>query len=163
MITLQTNHGPISIELDFENTPKTAANFLEYAKSGFYEGTLFHRVMNGFMIQGGGFEPGMKSKVTKDPIQNEADKSQPNKRGTVAMARTDDPHSASTQFFINVVDNAFLNFTAKPHGWGYCVFGKVVDGMDVVDKIKAVPTTQRAGHSDVPVDDVIIEKVTVTE
>lgn len=163
MITLHTNHGPIVIELDFENTPKTAANFLEYAKSGFYDNTIFHRVINNFMIQGGGFEAGMQQKKTNAPIENEADKGQPNKRGTLAMARTDDPHSATAQFFINVVDNAFLNFTAKPSGWGYCVFGKVVEGMDVVDKIKAVATTRRAGHSDVPVDDVIIEKVVVTE
>ncbi len=162
MITLQTNHGPIAIELDFENTPKTAANFLEYAKSGFYDGTIFHRVINGFMIQGGGFEPGMKQKDTRANIENEADKGQQNKRGTLAMARTDDPHSASSQFFINVVDNAFLNFRSKVgSGWGYCVFGKVVSGMDIIDKIKAVPTTSRAGHQDVPKDDVIIEKVTV--
>jgi peptidyl-prolyl cis-trans isomerase B (cyclophilin B) len=164
MITLQTNHGPIVIELDFENTPKTAANFLEYAKKGFYDKTIFHRVINGFMIQGGGFEPGMQQKTTDAAIENEADKGQANLRGTLAMARTDDPHSATAQFFINVVDNAFLNFKSKAgSGWGYCVFGKVVDGMDVVDKIRAVPTTRRAGHSDVPVDDVVIEKVIVEE
>jgi len=164
MITMQTNHGDISIELDFENTPKTAENFENYVKSGFYDGTIFHRVIDGFMIQGGGFEAGMEQKTGNPPIENEADKSQQNKRYTIAMARTSDPHSASSQFFINVADNAFLNFRAKsPEGWGYCVFGKVVAGMDVVDKIKAVSTTRRAGHQDVPVDDVIIEKVTVNE
>jgi len=164
MITLQTNHGPISIELDFANTPKTAENFLEYAKSGFYDGTIFHRVINGFMIQGGGMEPGMKTKTTRAAIENEADKGQANTRGTIAMARTNDPNSATAQFFINVVDNAFLNFKSKTdQGWGYCVFGKVVEGMDIVDKIKGVPTTSRAGHQDVPKDDVVIEKVIVSE
>jgi peptidyl-prolyl cis-trans isomerase B (cyclophilin B) len=164
MITMKTNHGDITIELDFENTPKTAENFENYVKSGFYDGTIFHRVIDGFMIQGGGFEPGMEQKKGNPPIENEADKSQQNKRYTLAMARTSDPHSASSQFFINVADNAFLNFRAKsPEGWGYCVFGKVVAGMDVVDKIKAVTTTRRAGHQDVPVEDVMIEKVTVTE
>lgn len=163
MITLQTNHGPIVIELDFANTPITAKNFLEYAKEGFYDNTIFHRVINNFMIQGGGFEPGMQQKKTKAAIENEADKGQPNTRGTLAMARTDDPNSATAQFFINLVDNAFLNFTSKAGGWGYCVFGKVVEGMNVVDKIKGVPTTRRAGHSDVPVDEVIIEKVIVDE
>lgn len=164
MITLHTNYGPIVIELDFENTPKTAANFLEYAKSGFYDGTIFHRVINGFMIQGGGFEPGMKQKATRAEIENEADKGQQNTRGTLAMARTDDPHSASSQFFINVVDNAFLNFRSKAgSGWGYCVFGKVTSGMEVIDKIKTVSTTSRGGHQDVPKNDVIIEKVTVEE
>lgn len=164
MITLQTNHGNIVIELDTVNTPKTAANFLEYAKSGFFDGTIFHRVIKNFMIQGGGFEPGMKQKSTKAAIENEADKGESNKRGTIAMARTNDPHSATAQFFINVVDNNFLNFSSKsPNGWGYCVFGKVTEGMDIVDKIKAVSTTSRSGHQDVPVDDVVIEKVTVKE
>jgi len=164
MIILHTSHGPISIKLDFENTPVTAQNFLDYAKSGHYEGTLFHRVIDGFMIQGGGLLPGMKDKPAKTPIENEADKGGKNTRGSLAMARTMDPHSATAQFFINVVDNAFLNFKAKsPEGWGYCVFGEVVEGMDVVDKIKTVKTTSRAGHQDVPSDDVLIEKVEVIE
>lgn len=164
MITLQTNFGPIVIELDFANTPKTAENFLEYAKSGFFDGTIFHRVINGFMIQGGGFTKEMLQKETKAPIENEADKGQPNKRGTIAMARTNNPHSATAQFFINVADNNFLNYRSKnAEGWGYCVFGQVVEGMDIVDKIKAVPTTSRLGHQDVPVNEVIIEKVLVTE
>jgi len=160
MITLQTNYGPIQIELDFENTPQTAENFLTHAKNGYYEGTIFHRVINGFMIQGGGFDANMKQKASHPSIQNEANKSLANKRGTVSMARTSQPHSASTQFFINVNDNDFLNFSSEStNGWGYCVFGKVIDGMDVVDKIKAVSTTSRAGHQDVPVEDVVIEKV----
>jgi peptidyl-prolyl cis-trans isomerase B (cyclophilin B) len=164
MITLKTNFGDITIELDTENTPVTAENFLSYAKSGFYDGTIFHRVMNGFMIQGGGFDADMKQKSANAPIENEGKKGQPNKRGTLAMARTSDPHSASAQFFINVVDNDFLNFSAETtSGWGYCVFGKVTEGMDIVDKIKKVPTTNRAGHQNVPVDNVIIEKVIVSE
>lgn len=164
MITLQTNFGEIVIELDHEHTPITAKNFLEYAKSGFYDGTIFHRVIDKFMVQGGGFLPGMTQKTTQNTIENEADKGQKNTRGTLAMARTSDPHSATAQFFINVVDNNFLNFTSKsPNGWGYCVFGKVVSGMDIVDKIKGVSTTSRMGHQDVPVDDVVIEKVTVNE
>lgn len=164
MITLQTNYGNISIELDTENTPVTAANFLEYAKSGFYDGTIFHRVMNGFMIQGGGFDATMSQKSTREKIANEANKSQKNKRGTIAMARTSDPHSASSQFFINVVDNEFLNFTSEStNGWGYCVFGTVTEGMDVVDKIKKVATTTKSGHQNVPVEPVLIEKVLVTE
>ncbi len=164
MIKLQTNFGDIDIELDLENTPITAKNFLEYVKSGFYDGTIFHRVIDKFMIQGGGFMPGMTQKKANKAIENEADKGQKNKRGTIAMARTSDPHSASAQFFINVVDNDFLNFSSKsPNGWGYCVFAKVIAGMDVVDKIKAVSTTTRAGHQDVPVEDVIIEKVIIDE
>lgn len=164
MITLQTNHGPIVIELDFVNTPKTATNFLQYAKDGYYDGTIFHRVINGFMVQGGGFVPGMQQKTANATIENEADKGQPNLRGSIAMARTNDPHSASAQFFINVADNAFLNHTSKTaNGWGYCVFGKVIEGMDIVDKIKAVKTTSRAGHQDVPVDDVVIEKVIIAD
>jgi peptidyl-prolyl cis-trans isomerase B (cyclophilin B) len=164
MITLKTNFGDITIELDTENTPVTAENFLSYAKNGFYDGTIFHRVMNGFMIQGGGFDADMKQKSADASIQNEGKKGQPNKRGTLAMARTSDPHSASAQFFINVVDNDFLNFSAETtSGWGYCVFGKVTEGMDIVDKIKKVPTTNRAGHQNVPVDNVIIEKVVVSE
>jgi peptidyl-prolyl cis-trans isomerase B (cyclophilin B) len=164
MITLQTNHGNIVIELDQEHTPNTVANFLVYVNTGFYEGTIFHRVIKNFMIQGGGFNTDMHPKTTRKPIENEADKGQKNKRGTVAMARTSDPHSAASHFFINVVDNDFLNFKDKtPDGWGYCVFGNVVEGMDVVDKIKAVPTTAKAGHQDVPVDPVIIEKVIIQE
>ena len=164
MIILHTNFGDISLELDFEHTPKTAENFLAHAKSGFYDGTLFHRVINGFMIQGGGFDTDMKQKRADATIENEADKGQPNKQYTVAMARTSDPHSAGTQFFINVANNDFLNFKSQTtNGWGYCVFGKVTAGMDVVDKIKAVSTTQRAGHQDVPVNEVIVEKVTVSE
>lgn len=166
MITIQTNQGDINIELDFENTPKTAENFLAYAKSGFYDGTIFHRVMNGFMIQGGGFDENMSQKKTNATIKNEAStaKNNKNKKGTLAMARTSDPHSASSQFFINVVDNDFLDFTAETsNGWGYCVFAKVTSGMDVVEKIKKVATTNRAGHQNVPVENVVIEKVTVSE
>lgn len=164
MITLHTNLGLIQIELDHANTPITAQNFLDYAKAGHFDGVIFHRVIKNFMIQGGGFEPGMKQKTTRTPIENEADKGGKNLRGTIAMARTSDPHSASAQFFINAVDNSFLNHSKKtPQGWGYCVFGKVVSGMEVVDKIQHVATTSRAGHQDVPVDDIIIEKVEITE
>lgn len=164
MITLQTNYGDITIELDLENTPITAQNFLNYAKNGFYDGTIFHRVINGFMIQGGGFDNEMRKKNTQASIQNEAKKGGPNKRGTVAMARTSDPHSASSQFFINVKDNDFLNFRSESgDGWGYCVFGKVTQGMDIVDKIKEVATTNRAGHQDVPVEPVMIQKAIVDE
>lgn len=164
MITLQTSMGNITLELDTANTPVTAENFLSYAKSGHYDGTIFHRVMNGFMIQGGGFDANMKQKSTQATIKNEAKTGGENKRGTIAMARTSDPHSASAQFFINVVDNDFLNFTAESgNGWGYCVFGKVVEGMDVVDQIKKVATTSKAGHQNVPVDAVVIEKVVITE
>lgn len=164
MITLKTNQGDIVLELDFKNTPKTAENFLSYAKNGFYNNTIFHRVINNFMIQGGGFESGMKQKATQAAIENEADKGGPNEKGSIAMARTSDPHSATAQFFINVADNNFLNHSAKTaQGWGYCVFGKVVSGMDVVDKIKKVATTSRAGHNDVPREDVIIESVVVEE
>jgi peptidyl-prolyl cis-trans isomerase B (cyclophilin B) len=161
---MQTNHGAIVLELDAQKAPKTVANFLAYAKEGFYDGTIFHRVIAGFMIQGGGFSPGMKQKPTRAPIENEAVNGLRNNRGTIAMARTNDPHSASSQFFINLVDSDFLNFTAPtPRGWGYCVFGRVVEGMDVVDKIKATATGSRAGHQDVPVDDVVIERVEVVE
>ncbi|MCK4608708.1 MAG: peptidyl-prolyl cis-trans isomerase [Gammaproteobacteria bacterium] len=164
MITLQTNYGDIVIALDHENTPKTAENFLTYAKSGFYDNTVFHRVIDGFMVQGGGFEPGMQQKETGEPIENEADKGASNAIGSLAMARTNDPDSATAQFFINVADNKFLNHRAKtPDGWGYCVFGTVVDGMDAVNKIKAVKTTSRAGHQDVPVDEVVINKVIITD
>lgn len=162
MITIETNHGNITLELDFENTPNTAENFTNYAKEGFYDNTIFHRVIKGFMIQGGGFDQEMQQKSTKATINNEADKGMKNKRGTVAMARTSDPHSATAQFFINLADNDFLNFTSQsPSGWGYCVFGKVTDGMDVVDKIKAVGTTSRRGHENVPEEPVIINKVVV--
>ena len=164
MIKLHTNFGDIKIELDTENTPKTAENFLNYVKNGFYDGTIFHRVMNGFMIQGGGFDTNMHQKPTQATIENEGKTGPANKRGTIAMARTSDPHSASAQFFINVVDNDFLNYTSEtPNGWGYCVFGKVVEGMDVVDEIKKVATTSRQGHQNVPVENVIIEKATVEE
>ena len=164
MIRMQTNHGAIVLELDAQKAPKTVANFLAYAKEGFYDGTIFHRVIDGFMIQGGGFNPGMKQKPTRAPIENEAVNGLRNNRGTIAMARTNDPHSASSQFFINLVDSDFLNFTSPtPRGWGYCVFGRVVEGMDIVDKIKATATGARAGHQDVPVDDVVIERVEVVE
>jgi peptidyl-prolyl cis-trans isomerase B (cyclophilin B) len=164
MIILHTNFGDISLELDFDKAPATAANFEQYVKEGFYDGVIFHRVINGFMIQGGGFEPGMVQKDTRDPIENEADNGLSNSAGTVAMARTMDPHSASAQFFINVSENTFLDHTAKTtEGWGYAVFGKVVDGMEVVNKIKGVSTTMRAGHQDVPAEDVIIESAEVAE
>lgn len=164
MIIFNTNHGPISIELDSEKAPKSAENFLQYAKEGFYNGTIFHRVIDGFMIQGGGFEPGMSQKANHDQIDNEADNGLSNLTGTLAMARTAEPHSATSQFFINVSDNFFLDHRGKTaQGWGYAVFGKVVDGMDVVNKIKSCQTTSRAGHQDVPVDDIIIESTDVTE
>ena len=164
MIILHTNFGDISIELDFEKAPVTAANFEQYVKEGFYDGVIFHRVINGFMIQGGGFEPGMVQKETRDPIENEADNGLSNSTCTLAMARTMDPHSASAQFFINVSENTFLDHTAKTtEGWGYAVFGKVVDGKDVVNKIKGVSTTMRAGHQDVPAEDVIIESAEIVE
>lgn len=164
MIRIQTTYGNIDIELDFDNAPKTAANFEQYVKDGHFDGTLFHRVINGFMVQGGGMLPDMTSKPTRDTIENEAENGLKNVTGTLAMARTNDPHSASSQFFINVADNAFLDHTSPtPQGWGYCVFGKVVDGMDVVDNIKGQPTTSRAGHQDVPVDDILIEKAEIIE
>lgn len=162
MIVLQTNHGDIKIELDFEKAPKTAANFQQYVEEGFYDNTIFHRVIDGFMVQGGGFEPGMTQKPTRDPIENEADNGLTNSNGTLAMARTMDPHSASAQFFINVKDNDFLNHSSKTaQGWGYAVFGKVAEGMDVVEAIKKVPTTSAGPHQDVPAKDVIIEKAYV--
>lgn len=162
MITLQTNFGDITLKLDTENTPNTANNFLEYAKSGFFDQTIFHRVIDGFMIQGGGFTEDMDQKKSNSTIENEADKGGSNKRGSIAMARTSDPHSASNQFFINLKDNNFLNHQSKTqNGWGYCVFGEVTEGMDVVDKIAKVATTSRAGHQDVPKDAVVIEKVIV--
>lgn len=162
MIKLHTNHGVITLELFEDKAPETAANFKEYVKSGHYDGTIFHRVISNFMIQGGGFEPGMKQKPTRAPIKNEANNGVSNAIGTVAMARTMDPHSASAQFFINVSDNTFLNHTAPTsQGWGYAVFGKVVEGMDVVNAIKGVATTSKAGHQDVPSEDVIIEKAEI--
>lgn len=161
-VILNTNFGPITVELDNEHAPVSAANFLSYAKDGTYNNTIFHRVINGFMIQGGGFEPGMKQKPTKAPIKNEANNGLKNTTGTLAMARTSDPHSATDQFFINVADNDFLNFKSEtPQGWGYAVFGKVTDGMDVVNKIKAVKTGTSGFHQDVPKEDVIIQSVTI--
>ncbi|QJD70847.1 peptidylprolyl isomerase [Marinobacterium sp. LSUCC0821] len=162
MIVLHTNHGDIKLELDHEKAPKTAANFEQYVKEGFYDGVIFHRVINNFMIQGGGFEPGMHQKTTRESIENEADNGLSNEKYTVAMARTMDPHSASAQFFINVADNAFLDHSGKnTQGWGYAVFGRVVEGTDVVDKIKGVSTTMKAGHQDVPAEDVIIESAEI--
>ncbi len=164
MIVLHTSAGDITLELDHENAPLSAANFLEYAKSGHYDGTIFHRVINNFMIQGGGFEPGLKQKETGSPIQNEADNGLRNEVGTIAMARTMDPHSATAQFFINVGDNSFLNHTGKnPQGWGYAVFGKVTDGMDVVNSIKECETGSMMGHQDVPKEDIVINSVTVSD
>lgn len=163
MISLITNHGQIDIELDEEHTPETSANFVKYAKSGFYNKTIFHRVIPGFVIQGGGFEPGMVQKKTHDPIQNEAKNALKNYRGTIAMARTGDPHSASSQFFINLKDNHFLDHSSETsQGWGYCVFGKVVNGMDIIDKIAELKTTSKQGHENVPTEDVVIEKVKMT-
>ena len=162
MIKLHTKHGIISIELDAAKAPDTVANFTQYVKDGHYNNTIFHRVIDGFMIQGGGFEPGMKQKPTREPVQNEANNGLKNDLYTVAMARTSAPHSASAQFFINVGDNDFLNHSAPTaQGWGYCVFGKVVDGTDVVDKIRKVKTGSKGGHQDVPVEDVVIEKAEV--
>jgi|SRR5271163_3814032 peptidyl-prolyl cis-trans isomerase B (cyclophilin B) len=161
MIKLHTSHGVIGLELDADKAPLTVQNFIDYVKSGHYDNTIFHRVIDGFMIQGGGFEPGMKQKTTKAPIKNEADNKLKNYNYTVAMARTNDPHSATAQFFINIADNTFLNHPGQD-GWGYCVFGKVVEGMDVVDKIRNIKTGNRAGHRDVPVEDVIISKAEIT-
>ena len=163
MVKLSTNFGDITLELNADKAPITVANFLQYVESGYYDGVIFHRVIDGFMIQGGGFDANMKQKVTKEEIKNEADNGLGNDKYTVAMARTSIPDSASSQFFVNVGDNDFLNHTAPTSsGWGYCVFGKVVEGMDVVDKIRAVKTTSKAGHSDVPVEAVIIEKASLT-
>jgi peptidyl-prolyl cis-trans isomerase B (cyclophilin B) len=163
-VKMQTNHGTITIQLFTEKAPKTVDNFLNYVKSGFYDGTIFHRVIEGFMIQGGGMEAGMREKETNPPIENEATNGLKNAVGTLAMARTSDPHSASSQFFINVANNTFLNHTEKTErGWGYCVFAEVTEGMDVVNLIKKVATGNRAGHQDVPKDDVIIEKAEVVE
>ncbi|OGA17088.1 MAG: cyclophilin [Betaproteobacteria bacterium RIFCSPLOWO2_12_FULL_65_110] len=162
MVKLHTSHGTITLELDAARAPETVKNFLAYVQSGHYANTVFHRVIDGFMVQGGGFEPGMKQKPTQATIQNEANSGLKNERYTVAMARTADPHSASAQFFINVADNAFLNHKAQSRdGWGYCVFGRVTEGQDVVDKIKGVKTGNRGPHGDVPVEDVILERAEV--
>ncbi|PPC94039.1 MAG: cyclophilin [Methylotenera sp.] len=161
MVTLHTNFGDITLELDAEKAPITTANFLQYVDNGFYDGTIFHRVINGFMIQGGGFDSAMNQKETLDEIKNEANNGLSNDVYTIAMARTSAPHSASSQFFINVGSNDFLNHTAPTgSGWGYCVFGKVTAGTEVVDKIKKVATGNRKGHQDVPVENVVIEKAT---
>ena len=159
-VILTTNHGNITIELDAEKAPKTVENFLAYVNSGHYAGTIFHRVIDGFMIQGGGFEPGMKQKQANKPVENEAKNGLKNDTYTLAMARTSDPHSASAQFFINININTFLDYPGQD-GWGYCVFGKVTDGTDVVEKIKSVKTTRSGMFADVPVEDVIIEKAEV--
>lgn len=168
MITLHTNFGDIKIQLNFDKAPNTAENFVNYCKSGFYDNTIFHRVIDGFMIQGGGMDANMREKNTNAPIQNEANNGLSNKRGTIAMARTSDPHSATAQFFINVADNTFLDYRAKEmygrevvQEWGYCVFGEVVDGMDVVDKIKVVKTGNKGFHQDVPKEEIVITSVTV--
>jgi len=162
MVKLHTNKGIITLKLDSEKAPNTVKNFLEYVNSGFYSGTIFHRVIGNFMIQGGGFEPGMKQKKTGTPIKNEAANGLKNDNYTVAMARTGDPHSATAQFFINVKDNGFLNYPGQD-GWGYCVFGKVVEGKEVVDAIRQVKTGNRSGFQDVPLEDVIITKAEVVK
>jgi peptidyl-prolyl cis-trans isomerase B (cyclophilin B) len=162
MVKLHTNFGAITLDLDAAKAPDTVRNFLAYVESGHYANTIFHRVIDGFMIQGGGFEPGMKQKSTRAPVKNEAANGLKNDRYTIAMARTNDPHSATAQFFINVKDNDFLNHTAPtPQGWGYCVFGKVVEGQEVVDRIKGVKTGRSGMHQDVPAQDVIIERAEV--
>ena len=160
MIVIKTSKGDIRIALDTENTPITANNFLEYVRAGFYDNTIFHRVINGFMIQGGGFTEDMAHKKTNTSIQNEAGKGKENKRGTIAMARTSDPHSATAQFFINLVDNTFLNYkNDHPQGFGYCVFGEVIEGMDIVDSIAKVKTGESQGHGDVPLETIIIHEM----
>ena len=161
-VLMTTTVGPMTLELDADNAPKTVENFLSYVAGGFYDGTIFHRVINNFMIQGGGFTTDMQQKATQAPIENEANNGLKNERGTIAMARTQDPHSATAQFFINVQDNDFLNHTGENmQGWGYAVFGKVTDGDDVLDKIRAVQTGSQAGHQDVPVEPIIIESVAI--
>ena len=163
-VRMSTILGDMILELDAENAPKTVENFVSYASSGFYDGTIFHRVINNFMVQGGGFDTDMRQKTTEAPIDNEANNGLKNNRGTIAMARTDHPHSATAQFFINVSDNDFLNHTAENmQGWGYAVFGQVVEGQEVLDKIRVVATGSQAGHQDVPVDPVVIESVTVLD
>lgn len=164
MITLNTNKGAVIIELNEEKAPATCENFLAYVSSCHYDGTIFHRVIPGFMVQGGGFTAEMQQKSVRAPIANEADNGLPNDTGTLAMARTSDPHSATAQFFINVNDNTFLNHTEKsPNGWGYCVFGKVIEGMDVVMEMSMVPTANHGGHGDVPVDALVIESAVLSE
>ena len=159
MVVLKTNHGDIKLELDASSAPATVANFLQYVRDGHYDNTIFHRVIDGFMIQGGGMESGMKQKPVRAPVANEAGNGVKNKRYTVAMARTSEPHSATAQFFINVADNAFLDHKGpSPQGWGYCVFGKVVAGEDVVDRIKGVPTSNSGMHQNVPTEDVVIQR-----
>lgn len=161
-VTIKTNLGEIVVELDSAAAPKTVANFLQYVRDGFYDGTVFHRVIEGFMIQGGGMSPDLARKETRAPIQNEADNGLKNDRGTIAMARTGEPHSATSQFFINTVDNIALNHSGKnPRGWGYCVFGKVVSGMETVDRIEGVQTTRKGPYQDVPAETVVIEKATL--
>ncbi|PVZ16314.1 MULTISPECIES: peptidylprolyl isomerase [unclassified Pseudomonas] len=163
-VKLKTNHGDIVLQLDEAKAPETVANFVQYVNEGHYNGTVFHRVINNFMIQGGGFAPGMEQKKTRASIKNEANNGLKNKKYSVAMARTMEPHSASAQFFINVADNDFLNHSAPtPQGWGYAVFGEVIEGQDVVDAIKGVATGSKAGHQDVPKDDVIIETAEIVE
>lgn len=160
MILINTSKGDIHLQLHEENAPKTVENFLNYVRNGFYNETIFHRVIDGFMIQGGGMKSDMSQKKTEAPVKNEAKNSKANKRGTIAMARTSEPHSATAQFFINVVDNAFLDFKSEtPQGYGYCVFGEVVEGMDIVDAIAKVKTGQRMGHADVPVEEVVIHDI----
>ncbi|EGR3108531.1 peptidylprolyl isomerase [Vibrio parahaemolyticus] len=164
MITLHTNFGDIKIQLNEEKAPETSTNFLQYCRDGFYDNTLFHRVIDGFMIQGGGMESGLREKSTRAPIKNEANNGLSNKVGTLAMARTMEPHSASSQFFINVNNNTFLDFRSESlDGWGYCVFGEVVEGMDVVNKIKGVSTGSYGMHQDVPLEDVVITGTTIAE
>ena len=164
MVVLETNYGDIKIELDTKNTPLTANNFKKYVEDGFYDGMIFHRVIDGFMVQAGGFDEAMNQKPTREEIENEADKGGKNVRGSIAMARTMEPHSASAQFFINVNDNDFLNYKSKDmQGWGYCVFAKVIDGMDVVDKIKTTKTGNKNGHQDVPLENIIIKKAYIAE
>jgi peptidyl-prolyl cis-trans isomerase B (cyclophilin B) len=163
-VTIATTVGQMTLELDADNAPKTVENFLAYATSGFYDGTIFHRVINNFMIQGGGFTTDMEQKPTQAPVDNEANNGLKNERGTIAMARTQDPHSATAQFFINVQDNDFLNHTGENmQGWGYTVFGKVTQGEEVLDKIRSVQTGSQGGHQDVPTDPIIIESISVTE
>jgi peptidyl-prolyl cis-trans isomerase B (cyclophilin B) len=163
-VKLQTSQGDMLIQLDAEKAPKTVENFLTYVREGFYDGTIFHRVINNFMVQGGGFDTSMKQKQTHAPVENEANNGLKNNRYTLAMARTSDPHSATAQFFINVADNDFLNFTSPtPNGWGYAVFGSVIEGTDVVDKMKAVKTGNKGFHQDVPLENIVIEKATIVE
>jgi peptidyl-prolyl cis-trans isomerase B (cyclophilin B) len=163
-VTIATTVGQMTLELDADNAPKTVENFLAYATSGFYDGTIFHRVINNFMIQGGGFTTDMEQKPTQAPVDNEANNGLKNERGTIAMARTQDPHSATAQFFINVQDNDFLNHTGENmQGWGYTVFGKITQGEDVLDKIRCVQTGSQGGHQDVPTEPIIIESISVTE